>query len=142
MLQNLPLLVYKFMFSFVTNMHSTITATKFHKMKMVSYVISFLPAFRMGLNLQLCFRKPFKSRNGLCFCYPAVQIVIGSFLADGKLELDPGLEPEKPVFAGFLTANSPSSKCAESSGGYGSPPNTAGSNTGSQPSFANYPPWK
>nr|CAB3467949.1 unnamed protein product [Digitaria exilis] len=72
-----------------------------------------------------------------------VQVVIGSFLADGKLELDPGSAPEKPVFPGFPTAGSPSSRCAESSGGHGSPPNTAGSfNTGSQPSFANYLPWK
>lgn len=70
-------------------------------------------------------------------------MVIGSFLADGKLELDPGSAPEKPVFPGFPTAGSPSSRCAESSGGHGSPPNTAGSfNTGSQPSFANYLPWK
>ncbi|PUZ61176.1 hypothetical protein GQ55_4G253100 [Panicum hallii var. hallii] len=72
-----------------------------------------------------------------------VQVVIGSFLADGKLELDPGSSPDKTVFGGFPTASSPSSRGNESSGGHGSPPNPAASfNTGSQPSFPNYPTWK
>ncbi|CAN6197846.1 unnamed protein product [Urochloa humidicola] len=72
-----------------------------------------------------------------------VQVVIGSFLADGKLEHDTGSAPEKPVFSGFPTASSPSSRGTESSGGHGSPSNTVGMfNTSSQPGFPNYPPWK
>jgi len=72
-----------------------------------------------------------------------VQVVIGSFLSDGKLELDPGSTPDKTVFGGFPTASSPSSRGTESSGGHGSPPNPAASfNTGSQPSFPNFPTWK
>ncbi|CAN6201662.1 unnamed protein product [Urochloa humidicola] len=72
-----------------------------------------------------------------------VQVVIGSFLADGKLEHDTGSAPEKTVFSGFPTASSPSSRGTESSGGHGSPPNTAGLfNTSSQPGFPNYPSWK
>ncbi|CAN6170101.1 unnamed protein product [Urochloa humidicola] len=72
-----------------------------------------------------------------------VQVVIGSFLSDGKLEHDAGSAPEKPVFSGFPTASSPSSRGTESSGGHGSPSNTVGMfNTSSQPGFPNYPPWK
>ncbi|CAL5038340.1 unnamed protein product [Urochloa decumbens] len=72
-----------------------------------------------------------------------VQVVIGSFLADGKLEHDTGIAPEKPSFGGFPTASSPSSRGTESSGGHGSPPNTAGLfHTSSQPGFPNYPSWK
>ncbi|RLM54681.1 hypothetical protein C2845_PM10G09340 [Panicum miliaceum] len=71
------------------------------------------------------------------------EVVIESFLADGKLELDPGSSPDKTVFSGFPTASSPSSRGTESSGGHGSPPNPAASfNTGSQSSFPNYPTWK
>lgn len=72
-----------------------------------------------------------------------VQVVIGSFLAGGKLELDPGSAPEKPIFGGFPTASSPPSRGTESSGGHGSPPNAAGSfNTCSQPGFPNFPQWR
>ncbi|XP_062228778.1 AT-hook motif nuclear-localized protein 10-like isoform X1 [Phragmites australis] len=55
-----------------------------------------------------------------------VQVVIGSFVADGKKEPDPISAPGKPG----------------SSGGHGSLPNTAGSfNTGTQPGFPNFAPW-
>ena len=87
--------------------------------------------------------EPYKSSNGLWFCCCAVQVVVGSFLADWKSELDPGSAPDRTVFGGFPTASSPSSRGTESSGGHGSPPNPAASfNTGSQPSFPNYPTWK
>uniref|UniRef100_A0A0A9ET93 Uncharacterized protein n=1 Tax=Arundo donax TaxID=35708 RepID=A0A0A9ET93_ARUDO len=70
-------------------------------------------------------------------------VVIGSFVADGKKEPEPGSAPGKPVPGGFPAASCPSSRGAESSGGHGSPPNTAGSfNTGTQPGFPNFPPWK
>ncbi|CAD6339451.1 unnamed protein product [Miscanthus lutarioriparius] len=72
-----------------------------------------------------------------------VQVVIGSFLADTKMELDPGSAPEKHVFGRFPTASSPS-RGTESSGGHASPPNTTGSfSTSTQPpGFPNFPPWK
>ncbi|KAL6909838.1 hypothetical protein ACP4OV_001497 [Aristida adscensionis] len=65
-----------------------------------------------------------------------IQVVIGSFVADGRKEPDPGSNaPGKHV-------SSPS-RGAESSGGHGSPPNTAVSfDTSSQPGFPSFPPWK
>ena len=108
----------------------------YHKMWTVSYMVPFFCFWNWPW-------EPYKSPNGLCFCYRAVQVVIGSFLSDGKLELDPGSTPDKTVFGGFPTASSPSSRGTESSGGHGSPPNPAASfNTGSQPSFPNFPTWK
>jgi hypothetical protein len=127
-------------------MHTIISTTKFHKMRTVWCMVTpWRLAFVYSCFLQLLPEdwEPYKSPNGLCFCYRAVQVVIGSFLADGKLELDPGSSPDKTVFGGFPTASSPSSRGNESSGGHGSPPNPAASfNTGSQPSFPNYPTWK
>ncbi|WVZ81266.1 hypothetical protein U9M48_028659 [Paspalum notatum var. saurae] len=72
-----------------------------------------------------------------------VQVVIGSFQADGKMEVDPPSAPEKPIFSGLPTGSSLSPRGLESCGGHGSPLNTAGSfNTGVQPGFPNFPPWK
>lgn len=72
-----------------------------------------------------------------------VQVVIGSFLADTKMELDPGSAPEKHVFGRFPTAGSPS-RGTESLGGHASPPNTTGSfSTSTQPpGFPSFAPWK
>lgn len=71
-----------------------------------------------------------------------VQVVIGSFLADTKMELDPGSAPEKHVFSRFQTTSSPS-RGTESSGGHASPPNTTGSfSTSTQPGFPSFPTWK
>ncbi|OQU76344.1 hypothetical protein SORBI_3010G133500 [Sorghum bicolor] len=72
-----------------------------------------------------------------------VQVVIGSFLADTKMELDPGSAPEKHAFGRFPTASSPS-RGTESLGGHASPPNTTGSfSTSTQPpGFPSFPPWK
>ncbi|KAL6592666.1 hypothetical protein ACP70R_049341 [Stipagrostis hirtigluma subsp. patula] len=67
-----------------------------------------------------------------------VQVVIGSFVADGRKEPDLGsAAPGKHV------SSSPSSRGTESSGGHGSPPNNATSfETRSQPAFPSFPPWK
>ncbi|KAK3132310.1 hypothetical protein QOZ80_6AG0519350 [Eleusine coracana subsp. coracana] len=68
-----------------------------------------------------------------------VQVVIGSFLSDGKKEHDLSFAPGRLAYSAFAPSSGPSS------GGHGSPPNTAGVgsfNTSNQPGFPNFPSWK
>jgi hypothetical protein len=74
----------------------------------------------------------------LIFRYSNVQVLIGSFLSDGRNVPDPNFLPGRlyipsaPPSGGILSESS--------SGGHGSPPNIA--TTSNQPGFPNFPPRK
>jgi hypothetical protein len=75
--------------------------------------------------------------------YFDVQLVIGSFLSDGK-EPDLNLTPGRLMYSAFAPSSSLfRGTLSESSGGHGCSPNPACSFiTDDQPGFPNFPPWK